>query len=377
MIKGGKMKTKLIVCLLIVMAMFTACRTKEGDKMSVKKESFGKTSDGKEVSLYTLTNANGLKATITTYGGIMTSLYVPDRDGKLGDILLGYNDLEGNINDKSYLGALIGRYGNRIAKGKFTLDGVEYTLATNDGPNHLHGGVKGFNKVVWDGQALEGADGPALKLTYVSADGEEGYPGKLTCTVIYTLTNNNELKVSYEAETDKPTVVNLTQHNYYNLAGYDSGDILGHELTINADGYTLPDESLIPTGEIAPVKGTSFDFSEPHTVGERIADVKGGYDHNYVLNRSDDSLSFAARVYEPKTGRVMEVYTTEPGIQFYSGNFLDGSAKGKGATFNKHNAFCLETQHYPDSPNRPEFPSTVLRPGEKYSTVTVYKFSAK
>lgn len=345
--------------------------------MSVKKESFGKTSGGKEVSLYTLTNANGLKATITTYGGIMTSLYVPDRDGKLGDILIGYNDLEGNINDKSYLGALIGRYGNRIAKGKFTLDGVEYTLATNDGPNHLHGGVKGFNKVVWAGRALEEADGPALKLTYVSTDGEEGYPGKLTCTVIYTLTNNNELKVSYEAETDKPTVVNLTQHNYYNLAGYDSGDILGHELTINADGYTLPDENLIPTGEIAPVKGTPFDFTEPHTVGERIADVKGGYDHNYVLNRSDDSLSFAARVHEPKTGRVMEVYTTEPGIQFYSGNFLDGSAKGKGAIFNKHNAFCLETQHYPDSPNRPEFPSTVLRPGEKYSTVTVYKFSAK
>lgn len=371
------MKTKLVVYLLVLTVTFTVFGIKEGDKMSIEKESFGKTSDGKEVFLYTLTNANGLKATITTYGGIMTSLHVPDSSGKSGDILLGYNDLEGNVNDSSYLGALIGRYGNRIAKGKFTLDGTEYTLATNNGPNHLHGGVKGFNKVVWDGQAIEQDGGPGLKLTYTSPDGEEGYPGNLTCTVIYTLTNDNELKISYEAQTDKPTVVNLTQHNYYNLAGYDSGDILDHVLTINADGYTVPDETLIPTGEIRPVEGTPFDFTELAAIGKRIEQVEGGYDHNYVINRSDDSLTFAARVHEPNTGRVMEVYTTEPGIQFYSGNFLDGTAKGKGATFNKHNAFCLESQHYPDSPNRPEFPSTVLRPGEKYTSLTVYKFSTK
>lgn len=346
-------------------------------KMSIEKQAFGKTPDGKDVDLYTLTNTNGLKTQITNYGGIVTTLYVPDRDGKLDDIVLGYETLDEYIVNSPYFGALIGRYGNRIDKGKFTLDGVDYTLATNDGENHLHGGVKGFDKVVWDAEPIESPDGPALKLTYLSADGEEGYPGNLKSTVIYTLTNDNELKVEYEAETDKPTVLNLTHHSYFNLAGHGSGDILSHELMLTADNYTPVDEGLIPTGEIRAVKGTPMDFTVPKAVGARIEKVEGGYDHNYVLNNSDGSLALAASVYEPKTGRLMEISTTEPAIQFYSGNFLDGSNKGKGAVYNKHNGFCLETQHYPDSPNKPDFPSVVLKPGEKYTHLTVHKFSTK
>ncbi len=349
-----------------------------GDKkMSIEKQAFGKTADGKDVDLYTLTNANGLKTQITNYGGIVTTLYVPDRDGKLDDIVLGYETLDEYIANSPYFGALVGRCGNRIGKGKFTLDGVDYTLATNDGENHLHGGVKGFDKVVWDAEPLETPDGPALKLTYLSADGEEGYPGNLKSTAIYTLTNDNELKVEYEAETDKATVLNLTHHGYFNLAGHGSGDILGHELMLTADNYTPVDEGLIPTGEIRAVKDTPMDFTAPMAVGARIEKVEGGYDHNYVLNNSDGSLALAASVYEPKTGRLMQISTTEPAIQFYSGNFLDGSNKGKGALYNKHNGFCLETQHYPDSPNKPEFPSIVLKPGEKYTHLTVHKFSAK
>jgi len=349
-----------------------------GDKkMSIEKQAFGKTPDGKDVDLYTLTNANGLKTQITNYGGIVTTLYVPDRDGKLDDIVLGYETLDEYIADSPYFGALVGRCGNRIGKGKFTLEGVEYTLAANNGENHLHGGIKGFDKVLWDAEPLETPDGPALKLTYLSPDGEEGYPGNLKSTVIYTLTNDNELKVEYEAETDKTTVVNLTHHSYFNLAGHGSGDILSHELTLTADNYTPVDEGLIPTGEIRAVKGTPMDFTTPKTVGERIEKVEGGYDHNFVLNNSDGSLALAASVYEPKTGRLMEISTTEPAIQFYSGNFLDGSNKGKGAVYNKHDGFCLETQHYPDAPNKPKFPSIVLKPGEKYKHLTVHKFSAK
>lgn len=371
------MKARPALCILITVMFTVFGFSGEDTKMSIEKEGFGKTPDGKKVFAYTLTNANGLKAQIITYGGIVTSLSVPDRDGNFADIVLGYDGLDQYINDSVYFGAIIGRYANRIAQGKFTLDGTEYTLAKNNAPNHLHGGPKGFHKVVWNGQAIEQDDGPALKLTYTSRDTEEGYPGNLSCTVIYTLTNNNELKISYEAQTDKPTVVNLTHHSYFNLAGYNSRDILGHELTINADSYTPPDDTSIPTGEIKSVKGTALDFTSPMVIGKRISEIKGGYDHNYVLNRSGSSLVFAARVREPGSGRIMEVYTTEPGIQFYSGNFLDGTIKGKGAVYEQHSGLCLETQHYPDSPNKHQFPSVVLRPGEKYSSLTVYRFSTK
>ncbi|MBA7660572.1 Aldose 1-epimerase [subsurface metagenome] len=375
------MGTKYIAILLaLTVFLMFGCKesTRYGEKkMSIKKEAFGKTADGKNVDLYTLTNANGLKVGIMTYGAIVTSLHVPDRDSNLADIVLGYDTLDEYIKASPYFGAIVGRYGNRIAKGKFTLNGSEYTLATNDGENHLHGGIKGFDKVVWNAETIETDAGPALKLTYLSKDGEEGYPGNLNCTVIYTLTNDDEFKISYEAETDKPTVLNLTHHGYFNLAGHDFGNILGHELMLNADHFTPVDEGLIPTSEIKSVKGTPMDFTKPMPIGSRIAEVKGGYDHNYVLNKPDDSLTLAASVYEPKTGRVMEIFTTEPGIQFYSGNFLDGSNKGKGAVYNKHNGFCLETQHFPDSPNKPNFPSVVLKPGEKYTHLTVHKFSVR
>ncbi len=376
------MRARYVPILLAVIVLFVfGCDklTKYGEKkMSIKKQAFGKTADGKDVDLYTLTNANGLKTEIMTYGGIVRTLEVPDRDGNLGDIVLGYDSLDKYIENNPYFGALVGRCGNRIAKGKFTLNGVEYTLATNNGPNHLHGGVKGFDKVVWDAEPMEDeTTSVGLKLTYLSKDGEEGYPGNLKCTVIYTLTNDNELKVSYEAETDKTTVINLTHHSYFNLGGHGSGDILGHELMLTADNFTPVDEGLIPTGEIKPVKGTLMDFTRPMPIGARIAQVKGGYDHNFVLNNSGGSLALAASVYEPNTGRVMEISTTEPAIQFYSGNFLDGSNKGKGAVYNKHNGFCLETQHFPDAPNKPGFPSIVLKPGDKYTHLTVHKFSAK
>jgi aldose 1-epimerase len=375
------MKTKYVQIVLVVAVLFmfgfnefTMCGEK---KMDIKKQAFGKTEDGKSVDLYTLTNANGLKAEIITYGGIVTSLQVPDRNGKFADIVLGCDDVNDYAKKSPYFGALIGRFGNRIAKGKFTLNGVEYTLAANDGPNHLHGGKKGFDKVVWSAKPMKTKEGPALKLTYKSRDGEEGYPGNLSCTVVYTLTDNNELKITYEAKTDKATVVNLTHHSYFNLAGFSSGDILGHQLQIFADNFTPVDKTLIPTGEIKHVKGTPWDFTKPMTIGSRIKDVEGGYDHNYVLNSSDGSLALAASVYEPKTGRVMEVFTTEPGVQFYSGNFLDGSLKGKGAVYNKHAGFCLEAQHFPDSPNKSNFPSVVLKPGQKYTQLTIYKFSAR
>lgn len=343
--------------------------------MGISKEPYGTTPDGKEVDLYTLTNANGLKVGIINYGGILTSLHVPDRSGNLADIVLGYDSLDEYTRDAAHFGATIGRYANRIAKGKFTLNGVEYTLAANNGPNHLHGGVKGFDKVVWNAEAIEENNSLSVKLTYLSKDGEEGYPGNLSCTVIYTLTNRNELKISYEAKTDKPTIINLTHHSYFNLAGHNSGDILGHILTLNADHFLGVDDELIPTGQIEPVKDTPMDFTRPMPIGSRIAQVKGGYDHNYVLNNSDGSLALAASVYEPGTGRVMQILTTEPGIQFYSGNFLNGSGKGKNAVYNKHNGFCLETQHFPDSPNNLDFPSVVLNPGEKYTHLTVHKFS--
>ena len=347
--------------------------------MSAEKESFGQTPDGREVDLYTLTNTNGLRAKITNYGAILVSLEVPDRDGNLADITLGYDNLDDYVKRGAFFGATVGRYANRIGGAKFVLDGTEYKLAANNGENHLHGGIKGFDKVVWKLDEIKSESNKAVvKMSYISEDGEEGYPGNMACTVTYTLTEDNELKISYEAETDKTTVVNLTNHSYFNLAGQGTGEILGHELTLNADKYTPVDEGLIPTGEIRSVKDSPMDFTLPTSIGSRIKQVGDGYDHNYVLNSGGGTLALAARVYEPTSGRVMEIYTTEPGVQLYTGNFLDGTLTGKaGKVYKKHYAFCLETQHFPDSPNKPNFPSAVLLPGQKYTSVTVHKFSTR
>ena len=352
---------------------------------STKKSPFGKTPDGEAVDVYTLTNKNGAEVEITNYGGSVVSVKVPDRDGKLGDVVLGFDSVDGYVNNTSYLGALIGRYGNRIGHAQFKLDGKTYTLAKNNGENTLHGGTKGFNKAVWTAKEIPAKDGQALELTYLSKDGEEGFPGNLDVRVIYTLTDSNALKIEYSATTDKDTVVNLTNHSYFNLGGPRSGDILGHVIMIEADKLTPVDSGLIPTGELRNVAGTPFDFRRPTPIGERINSdeeqikLGGGYDHNFVLRRKPgDPISLAARVVEPKTGRVMEVWTMEPGVQFYTGNFLDGSLHGKGGiAYTKRSAFCLETQHFPDSPNKPEFPSTELKPGQRYHTTTIYKFSTE
>jgi len=355
-----------------------APEVKEGRIMSIKKESFGQTPDGQAVDLYTLTNPNGLRVRITNYGAILVSLEVPERDGNLADITLGFDTLEGYLKGHPYFGTTVGRYANRIGGAKFTLNGVEYKLAANNGPNHLHGGIKGFDKVVWKAEEVKTGDAVGVKMTYLSKDGEEGYPGNLACSVTYTLTKDNELKISYEAQTDKTTIVNLTNHTYWNLAGQGNGDILGHEVMLNADKYTPVDEGLIPTGEIRTVEGSPMDFTKPMTIGSRIGQVAGGYDHNYVLNSGGVKLTLAARVHEPTTGRVMEITTSEPGVQFYTGNFLDGSITGKaGKVYKKHYGFCLETQHFPDSPNKPNFPSVVLKPGQKYTSLTVHKFYTK
>ena len=374
------MKTRILLSFMLAAMLGYAGGCKEAKTMSIKTEPFGKTADGQAVDLVTMKNPNGIEARIITYGGIMVSMKTPDRDGKAGDVVLGFDKLDGYTKEHPYFGAIIGRYGNRIAAGKFTLDGVEYELATNNVPNHLHGGTKGFDKVVWKIQESKAEGNEAvLVLKYLSKDGEEDYPGNLDCTVTYTLTADNELKMRYQAATDKPTVLNLTNHSYWNLAGQGTGDILGHELILNADGYTPVDEGLIPTGEIASVKGTPMDFTEPKTIGSRIKQVDiGGYDHNFALNGKTGEMKLCARVFEPTSGRVMEIRTTEPGVQFYTGNFLDGTLTGKGGkVYQKHYAFCLETQHFPDSPNKPDFPSVVLRPGEKYDITTVHKFSVK
>jgi len=346
---------------------------------TVTSERFGTMPDGTAVDIYTLRNANGVEVRAISYGGIITSLKAPDRAGALADIVMGFDTLDGYLAGHPYFGAIIGRYGNRIGKAQFTLEGKTYPLAKNNGPNHLHGGMKGFDKVVWTIGRAEGAN--AITFTRTSPDGEEGYPGNLKVAVTYTLTDANELVVDYHATTDKATPVNLTQHSYFNLAGDGSGDILGHELTINADRYTPVDDTLIPTGELAPVEGTPFDFRKPMAIGARINAnhpqlVAGrGYDHNWVLNRSGGGQQFAARVLEPKSGRTLEITTEEPGIQFYAGNFLDGSLKGKaGRVYAHRTGFCLETQHYPDSPNKPDFPTTILKPGQEYKTRTVFKF---
>lgn len=336
--------------------------------------------NGKAVEVFTLTNAAGVEVKAITYGGIITSWRVPDRSGQVADIVLGYDDPAGYIaNNSPYFGAIVGRYGNRIAKAQFALDGQVYALAANNGVNHLHGGTQGFDKVLWQGEALRGGGGAGVAFSRTSTDGEEGYPGNLKVRVTYTLTEKNELIVAYEATTDKATPVNLTQHTYFNLAGQGRGDILGHELRINADRYTPVDATLIPTGELAAVDKTPFDFRKPTAIGARIKSEHPqmqfgrGYDHNWVLARSGAGLSLAADVYEPKSGRTLQVRTTEPGLQFYSGNFLDGTITGKGGSIYPQRAgFCLETQHFPDSPNRPTFPSTTLRPGNTYRSRTVF-----
>ncbi len=347
-----------------------------GTGMDIKTQAFGRTPDGTAVEIYTLTNDKGLRVCIMTYGATVVSLEVADRAGKAGDIVLGYEGLEGYIKNSPYFGSVVGRYGNRIAKGRFELDGVTYKLAANNGENHLHGGIKGFDKVVWKAEPVQEEGAVAVKLSYLSRDGEEGYPGNLAVVVVYSLSNDNELKISYAATTDKATPVNLTHHSYFNLAG--EGDILGHELMINSDAYTPVDSGLIPTGELRPVKRTPFDFTSPHTIGERIARVEGGYDHNFVRRNGGKALGLAALVVDPKSGRTMEIGTTEPGLQFYSGNFLDGTITGKaGRVYSKHSGFCLETQHFPDSPNKPGFPSTILRPGRVHKSLTVHKFSTR
>jgi aldose 1-epimerase len=345
----------------------------------IAREPFGTMPDGRAVERFRLTNAGGMTVDAIGYGGIITSIRVPDRDGRMDDVVLGFDTLEGYLGEHPFFGAIIGRYGNRIASGAFTLDGQAYTLASNNGPNHLHGGEQGFDKVLWQAEPVAGQN--AIAFTRTSPDGEEGYPGNLAVRVTYTLTDRNELVVEYHATTDKATPVNLTQHSYFNLAGQASGDILGHELMLNADRFTPVNDTLIPTGELAPVEGTPFDFRKPSAIGARIdgahPQIKNGlgYDHNWVLNGTPGELRLAARVVEPTTGRTLEVATTEPGIQFYSGNFLDGSIAGKSGTVYAHRTgFCLETQHFPDSPNQPAFPSTILRPGEEYRTRTVFTF---
>ena len=355
--------------------------------MNIKKEVVGQV-DGKNVNQYVLTNGKGMTAKIISYGAIVTHLTAPDKNGKFENVVLGFDDPKAYWNEPyssncCYLGAVVGRYGNRIAKGKFTLNGTEYTLATNNGPNHLHGGIKGFDKVVWESEEFELKEGDAVKgvgvkLSYTSMDMEEGYPGTFTVTVKYTLTDDNSLVCDYDGFTDKACPVNVTHHGYFNLTGEAKSDILGHEMQILADRYTVVDSTLIPTGELRAVAGTPMDFTQPHAIGERIAQVEGGYDHNYVLSDQVAKLRKVVRVKEPVSGRVMEVFTTEPGVQFYSGNFLDGILTGSGnVKYTKHWGFCLETQHFPDSPNQPSFPSTVLEPGQRYKHLTKYVFLAE
>jgi aldose 1-epimerase len=371
-----------------VAALAGCCSTSEKPAKvagSITKSAFGTMPDGQAVELYTLRNGKGAEASIMTYGGIVTSLQMPDKNGHFGDIVLGYDNLDGYLKQSPYFGALIGRYGNRIGGARFTLEGETFTLATNDGPNTLHGGNRGFDKVVWKVvKADVGPNGPELELNYLSKDGEEGFPGDLNVSATYTLTEDNELRLDYTAKTDKPTIVNLTHHSYFNLAGQGNGDILGEEVYINSDEITPVDSTLIPTGEFEKVDGTPFDFRTPTAIGARINNddpqlkYGKGYDHNWVINKPMGQLGLMARVYDPTSGRVMEVFSTEPGLQFYSGNFLDGTITGKGGAVYKHRyAFCMEPQHYPDSPNKPNFPSVELKPGETYHNTIIYKFSVK
>ncbi|MDA1051196.1 MAG: galactose mutarotase [Planctomycetota bacterium] len=356
----------------------TTQTTEKKPVITIARAPFGKTEDGQRIDLYTCTNANGMIVKLTNYGAIVVSVETPDRDGKLANITLGFDKLDGYLPRHPYFGATVGRYCNRIAKGKFTLDGQEYTLATNNGENHLHGGEAGFDKQVWIAESFGSGDQLGVKFTRRSPDGEEGYPGNLDVTAVYTLTNSNELRMEFSATTDKATPCNLTNHNYWNLAGAGSGTIENHELQLESDKYLPVDDGLIPTGELADVARTVLDFTSPHAIGERLKQIEAdpvGYDHCFVLRSQDGSLALAARVKDPSSGRVMEIHTTQPGIQLYSGNFLDGS-EGAGG-YDQYGAFCLETQHYPDSPNQPEFPTTILKPGETYKQTTVHKFSVE
>lgn len=372
----------LVVCLALSIWACGPTETEPESQRGLVTTDFGMLDD-RLVKLFTLTNASGAQVSIAEYGGIVVSLKVPDRDGNLGDVVLGYDNLDSYVEDTPYFGAITGRYANRIAAGRFEIDGTTYELPVNNGPNSLHGGIKGFDKVIWKGEPTAPGDGVAF--TYVSADGEEGYPGKLDATVTYTWTDANELKIEYLASTDKPTVINLTNHSYFNLKDGGASTILDHELSINADRYTpVTDEGAIPTGELASLDGSPLDFRQSTQIGERIEQEDEqlgfgfGYDHNYVLNASDDGMALAATVYDPSSGRVMEVLTEEPGVQFYSGNFLDGHHVGKGGVaYARRSGLCLETQHFPDSPNQPDFPPTVLRPGETYATATIYRFSTR
>jgi aldose 1-epimerase len=344
-------------------------------KATAQKDAFGTVPDGGIAHLFTLINSNGLQVKVTNYGVIITEVRVPDRTGKLADVVLGFNNLESYLKGHPYFGATLGRVANRIAEGKFTLGGNTYNLAVNNGPNHLHGGIKGFDKVLW---AVDAQEGASVKFTYLSSDGEEGYPGKLAVEVVVSLNDTNELALDYTATTDTSTPVNLTNHTYFNLKGEGQGNILDHEMMISAAYYTPVNVDLIPTGELKPVRGTPMDFTQPKPIGRDFAQLEMkpvGYDYNFVINRAGKGLALASRVYEPTTGRVMETHTTQPGVQFYTGNYLDGSLTGKsGVNYQPHAGFCLETQHYPDSVNHPDFPSSILRPAQTYRQTTVYRF---
>ncbi len=376
----------LVSAALVGLVGLTGCATfcAKHKESTVTTAFYGKTKDGVAVNVHTLKNHSGMEVRVIDYGATIVSVRVPDQQGLCGDVVLGFDNLADYETKSPYFGCAVGRYGNRIAKGTFTLNGTTYSLATNNGPNALHGGLKGFDKAVWHAQVMRTAAGPAIEFTHVSKDGDQGYPGTLTMKMVYTLTDQNEIRLDYIATTDKDTVINLTNHSYFNLEGQGHGDILGHELVLNAGNFTPVDATLIPTGELRPVKGTPFDFTKSTAIGARIAEADeqltfgGGYDHNWVLDREGEGLSLAARVTAPASGRVMEVFTTEPGVQFYCGNFLDGTLTGKdGKVYQRRYGLCLETQHYPDSPNHPNFPPVTLKPGQTYRTTTVYKFSTK
>lgn len=375
---------RFLLCALLPFLMGSGllCAQTASSKAGVQQTPFG-SADGRSITLYTLTNSHGMQVRAMSYGGIIVSIRVPDRTGQMADVVLGHDALEGYLPNPPYFGAIVGRYANRIANGTFSLDGKTYTLPKNDGPNTLHGGTtRTFDKVVWDAEPLKGKTGVAFR--YLSKDGDDGFPGNLRVKVTYTLTDSNALEIDYEATTDKATPINVSQHSYFNLKGAGNGDILDHEIMINADRFTPVDKTLIPTGELRPVKGTPFDFTKSTKIGARINDnyeqliLGHGFDHNFVINRKGAGLVLAARVYEPTSGRMLEVSTTQPGLQFYTGNFLDGTITGKeGHVYQKHYGLCLETQHFPDSPNHPSFPNTILRPGETFQQKTVFKFSAK
>jgi aldose 1-epimerase len=386
---SARRRTRTLLCALLLVGEMSLASSlsSRGMRGNIRKQPFGKTASGDQIDLYSLTNKKGMEVSVTNFGATVVTLRVPDRSGKAADVVLGFDNLEGYENGKSYFGATVGRYANRIGGGQFSIGGKTYTLPKNNGNNSLHGGIVGFNKKVWKAREIASKDGESLELSYLSVDGEEGFPGNLSVKVVFTVpAERNELKIDYSASTDKDTVLNLSNHSYFNLAGEGNGDILDHVLTLHAKQFTPVDGTLIPTGELRDVAGTPMDFTSANVIGKRIDSdyeqlVFGkGYDHNWVLARSDggNGAALAAEAYDPKSGRRLEVLTTEPGVQFYSGNFLDGSAKGKGnKVYGRRAAFCLETQHFPDSPNHPNFPSTLLKPGSVFHSETVFRFSAK